>query len=314
MLASKTVDAIIIATLHYYHPPVAIAAFDAGVHVLCEKPLAVTIGAAREVVLAHQKKNPKLKFGMMLNQRTSPLFGAMRRTVRDGTLGEVTRVSWIVTSWFRTHGYYASGGWRATWKGEGGGVLVNQCPHNLDLMQWITGLMPSRITAIASLGKTHPIEVEDEVSAILEYPNGAIGHFITTTGEAPGTNHFEVCGDHGKIVAENGKLSFHRLHGSQRELRTSGDMWAKFESSVEEIELAAPVGSEHRAMTQNFINAILHDEPLIAPGAEGVPSVELSNSMLLAGVTRTPVDLPLDAERYDQFLQEMISRAAARKK
>jgi predicted dehydrogenase len=251
---------------------------------------------------------------MMLNQRTNGMFRKLREIVQNGTLGEVARATWIVTDWFRSWAYYASGGWRATWKGEGGGVLVNQCPHNLDLLQWMTGMMPSRITAIASLGKTHPIEVEDEVSAILEYKNGAIGHFITSTGEAPGTNRLEICGDHGKIVAEKGKLTFHRVQGSVRELREKSIAWPKIESSVEDIAFEPLEGSEHRALTQNFVDSILRGDELVAPGTDGLASVELSNAMLMAGVTRQPVELPMDAEVYERFLQRMIAEHGGKKK
>ena len=209
MLDSGLIDAVLIATPHFLHPEIALAAFERNIHVLCEKPLAVTVGQGRSVIEAAGRK-PGLKFGLMFQMRTTSLYRKIRELISDGELGEISRITWIVTDWFRTWTYFASGGWRATWAGEGGGVLINQCPHNLDLIQWLTGLTPSRITAVGFVGKTHPIEVEDEVSAILEYPGGAIGHFITSTGEAPGTNRLEICGDRGKIVAERGKIAFSR--------------------------------------------------------------------------------------------------------
>jgi predicted dehydrogenase len=185
-------------------------------------------------------------------------------------------------------------------------VLINQCPHNLDLIQWITGISPNRVTAVASIGKTHPIEVEDEVSAILEYPNGAIGHFVTTTGEAPGTNRLEVCGDRGKLVAENGKLFFHQTEQSVRSVReTSPEPFAQVKTDVKEIPLAAGAGEGHQTITQNFINAVLHGEPLIAPGQQGAAALELGSAMQMAGLTRSPVDLPLDANTFDRFFAEM---------
>ena len=175
----------------------------------------------------------------MFQQRTISLYRKLRELIADGELGQISRVTWVITDWFRTWAYYASGGWRATWAGEGGGVLLNQCPHNLDLIQWVTGLTPSRVTAVASIGKTHPIEVEDEVSAIFEYPNGAIGHFVTTTGEAPGTNRLEICGDRGKIVAEHGKLVFTRTRKSVKQVReTSREAFARLESW--DIEVPCP--------------------------------------------------------------------------
>ena len=313
LLRSGAVDAVIVAVPHYDHPPITMAAFDAGLHVLCEKPVAVSVSAARAVNAAAARV-PHLKFGVMFNQRTNPMYQKLRDLVAGGDLGEVTRISWIVTDWFRTWTYYASGGWRATWAGEGGGVLINQCPHNLDLIQWVPDLMPSRVTAVASLGKTHPIEVEDEVSAILEYPSGAIGHFVTTTGEAPGTNRLEICGDRGKIVAEGGKLLFCRARRSVREVReTSPLSFAPVEVWDCEIPCGPKVADEHVALTQNFVNAITQGTPMLGPGVEGVRGLEIGNAMLLAGVTRAPVDLPIDGERYDAFLKDLSAKHGGRK-
>jgi predicted dehydrogenase len=312
LMDSGLVDAVLIATPHYDHEPITIAAFNKGLHVLCEKPATVTVRGARAMNEAH-KKHPNLVFGIMFNQRTSAMYGKLREVIADGELGEISRVTWLITDWFRTWTYYASGGWRATWLGEGGGVLINQCPHNLDLIQWITGMMPSRVTAVASIGKTHPIEVEDEVSAIFEYPNGAIGHFVTSTGEAPGTNRLEICGDRGKIVAEKGKLHFWRTRKSVQEVnRTSQESF----TSVETWELDIPFRSKqegHAVITKNFANAILKGEPLIAPGEEGVKGLEIGNAMLMAGITRQPVDLPMDGEAYEAFIKDLAKKYGGKK-
>jgi predicted dehydrogenase len=313
MLASKSVDAVLIATPHPLHPPATIAAFKAGLHVLSEKPVAVTVKQAREMNAAHAASGKK--FSLMYQMRTVPQYKKMRELIADGELGEITRITWLITDWFRTWTYFASGGWRATWAGEGGGVLINQCPHNLDLIQWVTGLSPSRVTAVAFVGKTHPIEVEDEVSAILEYPNGAIGHFVTTTGEAPGTNRFEVCGDRGKLVSEGGKLTFTRTRKSVREIReTSPEMFPNAETWTFEIPTGAENPAPHKIIVQNFVNAILKDEPLIAPGNEGVMGLELGNAMLMAGLSRKPVDLPLDGDAYEAYLKELEKQYGGRKK
>lgn len=314
LLDSKLVDAIIIATPHFQHAEIALAAFERGIHVLSEKPLAVGVKDARRVIDAH-KQHPDLKFGLVLQMRTVGLYKKLRELIAEGELGEITRLTWIVTDWFRTWSYYASGGWRATWAGEGGGVLINQCPHNLDLIQWLTGMMPSRITAVASLGKTHPIEVEDEVSAVLEFPGGAVGHFITSTGEAPGTNRLEICGDRGKVVSENGKLTFHRTRKNVREIReTSPDAFAQVEAWPSDIPLPPGTLAEgHKAIVQNFVNAIRSDEPLIAPGEEGSKGLEIGNAMLMAGVTRKPVDLPLDGDAYEQLLKDLHAQHGGKK-
>ena len=313
MLAAGGIDAVLIATPHLLHPEIALAAFEKNVHVLCEKPLAVTVRQGRLVVDA-AVKHPNLKFGMMLQQRTMAIYRKLRELIAEGELGEITRITWIVTDWFRTWTYYASGGWRATWSGEGGGVLINQCPHNLDLIQWLTGLTPNRITAVGFVGKTHPIEVEDEVSAILEYPSGAIGHFITSTGEAPGTNRLEIVGDRGRIVCEKDKLHFTRTRKSVRETReTSKDAFARVEAW--EIDIPYPAGDAegHKVITQNFVNAIQSGEPLIAPGIDGLRQLELGNAILMAALTRKPVELPMQSEAYDQFIADVTKEYGGKK-
>ena len=313
LIDSGTVDAVLIATPHPQHPEVALAAFDKGLHVLCEKPVAVSVKEARRMNDA-AARHPRVKFGLMYQMRTVPLYRKLRELIQDGELGEISRVTWLITDWFRTWTYYASGGWRATWAGEGGGVLINQCPHNLDLIQWLTGLFPSRVTAVGFVGKTHPIEVEDEISAILEYPNGAVGHFVTTTGEAPGTNRLEVAGDRGKIVAENGKLTFTRTRKAVREVReTSKEMFANPETWTIDVPLPPAPAEPHKLITENFVRAILKDEPLISPGVEGVRGLELGNAMLMAGLTRRPVELPLDGDAYEQFLKDMQKQYGGKK-
>jgi predicted dehydrogenase len=313
LLDSELVDAILIATPHDLHPQIAIAALLSDIHVLTEKPVAVTIGAARRVNEVARSK-PRLRYAAMFQQRTWPGPKRVHELVRSGALGPISRLTWIVTDWFRPWSYYASGSWRATWSGEGGGVLINQCPHNLDLICWITGKLPKRVTAVAHIGKTHPIETEDEVSAIFEYDDGATGQFITTTGEAPGTNLLEIAGDRGLVRIEGSRLRFRRTKQAVREFRETspGPFSAPQVEELEESFEEKPQLS-HREITQNFINAILEDEPLIAPGEEGAQSLELGNAMLLSGITRQPVDLPIDPPRYDALLEELTRQYAGRK-
>lgn len=313
LIDSGKVDAVLIATPHPQHPEVALAAFEKGLHVLCEKPVAVSIKEARRMNDAAARR-PELKFGLMYQMRTVPLYRKLRELILDGELGEVSRITWLITDWFRTWTYYASGGWRATWAGEGGGVLINQCPHNLDLIQWLTGLFPSRVTAVGFVGKTHPIEVEDEISALLEYPSGAVGHFVTTTGEAPGTNRLEIAGDRGKIVAENGKLSFTRTRKGVRETReTSKEMFANPETWTIDIPLPTAPAEPHKLITENFVRAVLKGETLISPGVDGARGLELGNAMLMSGLTRRPVEFPLDGDAYEQFLKDMQKRYGGKK-
>lgn len=321
MIKSGDVDAIIIAVPHYDHMPIAAEAFAKGIHVMCEKPLAVSVKAGREGIKAYEKalkKFPELKFGIMFQMRTNKLYQKVREIITAGELGEISRVTWLLTNWFRSWSYYASGGWRATWKGEGGGVLINQCPHNLDLIQYLLGgLMPKRVTAICNIGKTHPIEVEDDVSAILEYPNGAVGHFVTSTGEAPGTNRLEIAGDRGKLVVEDNKIIFYRTRVSvQEHNRTSTSGFHAPETWKIEIPYNHG-GDVHKILTDEFVDAILKKKPnssLLAPGPEGINGLEIGNAIMMAGLTRKAVDLPVDGAAYDAFILQMDKLHGGKKK
>lgn len=311
MMDSGLVDGVLIATPHYSHPELAIACFQRGLHVLCEKPAGVYTKQVREMNEA--AKTADVKFSMMYNQRTNPLYRKLKDLVDSGELGEIRRTNWIITDWYRSQSYYDSGTWRATWSGEGGGVLLNQDPHQLDLWQWTINMMPKRVRAFCYFGKYRNIEVEDDVTAFVEYENGATGVFVTTTGEAPGTNRLEISGDRGKVVIEDNKLTFWRLRVSEREFN------ATFTGGFGQPECwkcEIPVHGEkpdHKGITQNWVNSILNDEPLIAPGEEGIKGLMLSNAMLLSTWTDNWVDLPIDDELYYALLQEKIAASGQRK-
>lgn len=305
MIKSGLIDAILIATPHYLHPIIGMEAFDAGLHVLSEKPIGVYTKIIHEF-MASAKKSGK-KFGIMYNQRTNPYHQKMREMVQSGELGELKRCVWIITDWYRTQAYYNSGGWRATWSGEGGGVLLNQCPHNLDLWQWIFG-MPNKIRAFMSFGKYHDIEVEDDVTAYAEYPNGATGVFITTTGEYPGTNRLEISGSKGKLVYEGGKLIYTKLNMDEREYCFStNEGFGSIQSEKIELKCERTMLPDHRGITQNFTNAILHDTPLLAPGYEGINGLSLSNAMMLSSWKDKWVELPNDGEEFYEELKKRIA-------
>lgn len=308
LMASGEVDAVLIATPHYFHPDLAIRAFELGLHVLVEKPVAVTAKRAQEINDAHAQ-HPDLIYACMFNQRTDVRWKMIKHLIESGQVGELKRVNWTITNWYRTQTYYNSGGWRATWKGEGGGVLINQCPHNLDLFQWWVG-MPKQVTAHVGLGKYHDIEVEDEVVATMQFENGAIGTFITSTGEAPGINRIEIIGDHGTIIGEDGKdLVFNETTIPVSEYtKTSSEIFKGPDVNVHTIK---PGGDtpQHKGITRNFINAILHGEPLIAPGEDGIHGLELGNAMLMAGLTRQPVDLPMDRAAYAKLIDDLIAKS-----
>lgn len=310
MIAQADLDVVLIATPHYEHPELAQAAFAAGRHVLCEKPAGVYTLQV-EAMNAAAKASGKV-FSMMFQQRTHPLHQKARDLVTSGELGDMRRISWIVTDWFRSQSYYDSGGWRATWAGEGGGVLLNQCPHNLDLYWWIPGVMPVRARAFMAFGKYHDIEVEDDVTGYFEYANGATGTFVTTTGEAPGTNRLEITGDRGKLILEAGKLTFFRTRVSVSEfLKTTPENFATPECWTIPVE-GRGENTQHVGVMTNVVDAILDGKPLLVPGEEGINGLSLSNAMHLSAWTDGWVDLPLDGDRFLTLLNE--KRATSRHK
>jgi predicted dehydrogenase len=308
MFKSGLVDAVIIATPHYFHTPLVVSALEHGIHALTDKPIAVHKADALKMTAAAAKR-PDLKFAAMFNQRTIEFYKKIKSLIDAGELGELKRVSWTVTDWFRTQKYYNSGSWRATWKGEGGGVLLNQCPHQLDLFQWFFG-MPSKVTAFCRLGCYHKIEVEDDVTAYFEFPNGASGVFTASTGEAPGTNRLEIAGDRGRLVVENSKILFNRTEIPVSEFcLTTENMWGTPPLWNAEIPVTMDSAGQHQKIIQNFADAILDGVPLTAPGSEGVKSVELANAMLYSSMKKQTVEFPLDAAAFETLLNELIEKS-----
>ena len=303
LIHSGAVDAVIPTCPHYFHPAYCIEAFEAGLHALCEKPAGVYTKQVEEMNRAAARSGKV--FGIMYNQRTNPLYQKARDLVRSGEVGEIIRTSWIITSWFRSQSYYDQSDWRATWKGEGGGLLLNQNPHNLDLFQWICG-MPSRVKADVWYGKHRDIEVEDEVYAMVEYPNGAIGSYITSVADTPGTNRLEVTGTRAKLVIENDKLSFYRLR------EDSVSFNKRYKGGIGQPECwkcEVPVKgtyTSHPGLIKNFCDAVLTGSPLLAPGEEGILGLSISNAIHLSSwLGGRWIDLPIDG---DLFASELAKR------
>jgi len=309
MMKSGLIDAIIIATPHYVHPEIAIMGFENGLHVLTEKPAGVYTKQVNEMNEAAAKSD-KL-FGISFQNRFIPAYQKIREMVASGVLGEICNVNIVVTDWFRTQTYYDSGTWRATWAGEGGGVLINQCPHNMDLWQWWLGMLPTKVTAFTHEGKWHDIEVEDDVTAYVEYANGANGVFVTSTGTYPNTNRVEIQGDLGKIIFENGKLIHQKSKESASKfLKESESLWNN--PGMDEFEIECePAGELHKKLVQNFTNAILGKEELYIPGTEGIKGLTISNAIHLSGWLGKTIELPLDEE---MFLSELNKKIASSKK
>lgn len=311
MVRSGEIDAVLIATPHYAHTTIGIDALEQGLHVLVEKPISVHKADCERLIAAHRKR--RQVFAAMFNTRTDPHYKKVKMLIEDGHLGELMRVNWIITTWYRTERYFAAGGWRATWKGEGGGVLLNQCPHQLDMLQWLCG-MPVKVRGFCGLGKRHDIEVEDDVTAYLEFKNGATGVFITSTGEAPGTNRLELAGENGKVVVEDGNVRFTRNEQSAITFCKTAD--GPF-ATPDTWNIDIPVdgeGGQHLEIMQNFTDAILDRKPLIAPAKEGINSVELANAILLSSLLGKAVDVPISGKAFERRLKKLAAESTFVKK
>jgi len=306
-------DVVIIATPHYEHPALAIEAFEHGLHVITEKPAGVYTKQVREMNEAAAKSD-KL-FGIMYNQRTNPVYQKLRDMIKRGELGHIKRITWIITDWYRPQAYHDSSTWRSTWKNEGGGALINQNPHQLDLWQWMFG-MPDRIFAKASFGKYYDIEVEDDVMAFFEYDNGTTGEYITSTGEFPGTNRLEIACDMGKVVIEGNQLIFHRNVISEREHnKTNTRPFGKPECWECKIPADFSGGTQHVGIMQNFTDAVLNGTELLAKGEEGINGLTISNAIHLSAWTGETVDVKnFPDERFYELLQEKIKNSTVVKK
>ena len=312
MLDEVELDGIIIATPHYSHPEMTLAGFERGINVLVEKPISVHVKDAHTMIDAYhetQKKYPNIVFEAMFMQRTYGFWKKIKQMIDDGELGQLLRTTWVITDWFRTQSYYDSGGWRATWSGEGGGVLINQCPHNLDLYQWMVGV-PSRVFGFVTFGKHHEIEVEDEVTAYFEHEGGMVGHFITTTGESPGTNRLEIVGENGKLIYENGELVFFRNEWSSiKQIKESEKGFAKVPVEREVVEYEHHGLGGHELIIENFADAILNGAEIVAPAVEGLNSISINNAIILSAHKKQMIDIPVDGDEYWALLEQYIADA-----
>ncbi len=309
MLDSGLINACLVAVPHYDHAKYSMECMKRGIHVMCEKPAGVYTRQVREMI-AESEKHPEVVFGMMFNQRTNPVYRKMHELVHSGKYGEIRRTNWLITNWYRSQAYYNSSDWRATWAGEGGGVLLNQCPHQLDLWQWICG-MPVKVQSKIKYGKWHDIEVDDDVTTFVEYENGATGVFITTTGDGKGTNRFEVQMDGAKLVVEDDKLTVTEFEMKESEFtKTNTEVFGMVKTHNLEVEIESK-NPQHIGVVNAWAGKILHGTPLIAEGAEGLKGVILSNAMHLSDFLGKEVEIPFDEDLY---YEELMKRVATSKK
>ena len=307
MLDSGLIDACVVAIPHYDHPKYVIACLRRGIHVLCEKPAGVYTAQVREMN-EEAEKHPDVVYAMMFNQRTNCVYRKMRELIRSGKYGRVRRANWLITNWYRSQYYYDSGDWRATWSGEGGGVLLNQCPHQLDLWQWILG-MPKRVHSFMHYGLWHDVEVEDDVTTWMEYEDGHTGVFITSTGDPHGSNRFEVQMDGAQLIVENDKLYLAELEQLEQDwTRTNTAPFGTVPATEIEVETDG-LNPQHQGVFEAFAGAILRGEPLVAGGEEGIHGLTLSNAMHLSAFLGQPVEIPFDEKRYYDELMKRVAHS-----
>jgi predicted dehydrogenase len=310
LVDSDLCDAVLIATPTFSHAEMGAYALEQGLHVLMEKPIGLSIAEGEKLLSLAGKDQV---FALMLNQRLDPIFAQMKSVIESGALGKLQRTHWTMTNWFRPEVYFQVSDWRATWRGEGGGLLVNQCIHNLDIFQWLAG-MPSRVQGFCGFGKYHDIEVEDEATAYFQYENGATGVFIGSTGEAPGVNQLDIVGDLGMLSYNGSSLKLTgNTPGAAEFNRDTRDMFGQPDSNTEDLTPALNV-NQHAEIIQNFVDAIVDDAELIAPANEGLNSLAIANAILLSAWTGEGVDMPLDSQRYQSALEQRLATSSLREK
>ncbi len=315
MIDSDLCDAIIITVPHFIHHEIAIYALRAGKHVLCEKPMGIRASDVQEVARVKNEAGD-LAFGIIFNQRTNNVFRQLKEIISSGELGEMRRFNWICNNWWRPDSYYQSNEWRGTWTGEGGGITVNQIPHQLDLWLMLCG-EPNRIYSVNRYGCHRDIAVENDVTITAEYANGATAVFVACTHDPLGTDRLEIDFSKGKVVVENSnQATIYRFKQTEEDWNASltmRDHMIKRQNpeelyEVEELTHAATYGTEYVEIFENFASHILCKEPLIATLADGLKEVQLANSIQLSGWTKQPVNNPCKPEEYDSWLTKMMEK------
>lgn len=310
MLANGGMDAVVISTPSFTHYPLGVKSLEAGCHTLVEKPVALCTADAEALVNA--AKNAGKLCAVMLNQRTTPMYARVKELVASGELGEINRVDWTMTNWYRPDIYFTSSPWRGTWKGEAGGALLNQSIHNIDIFAWVFG-MPKKVRAWCKFGKYHSVEVEDEVCCRMELANGANATFATSTGEYPGLNRLTIAADKGFVVAENDALKIVRYKdGSLKNYTTQTKYMFGVPETDETVETFKSKGEQHVGVLKNFVNAILGNGKLDYAAQEGAMSLEMANLMLLSAWTDSEVASPIDSAKYKKLLDEKSAASKLR--
>ena len=284
MLSKEDLDGVIIATPHYSHVELAKSCINKGVNTLVEKPISVTVKEAKQLIDTLEQ-NPNVIGAMMFNQRTNRMYRKAKQLIDSGAIGKVQRVNFIVTDWYRTQFYYDMGGWRASWSGEGGGTLINQCVHQLDVLQWLVG-MPKSVLAYCST-KNRNITTENDVTAVMRYDEFDCV-FTASTHEVPGTNRLEIAADKGKIVVEKFKMNYYLNQKSESQINqlSTRDYGNKADKKSKKHKLSYGLGrmiydgiyGQQARIITNFVQALesKSKDALIAKleEAQGTPQTQ----------------------------------------
>lgn len=300
LLVKTRPDAVAILTPHPFHAPIAIDCMQSGAHVLVEKPIAVEVAEADRMIEAARQTNRLL--AVNLQHRTRPEIRAAKKLISEHRLGEIQRVQ-MTAIWTRTRRYYELAGWRGTWRGEGGGVLMNQSPHTLDVICHLAG-QPS---TVAAWNRTifHAIETEDTSVAILEWPNHALGTLLVSTAQAGDPEHLEIAGTRGVLQIINGHLTFRESSTDLRVfLAESDDPFGKLALESRDMPLESG-GGDHSAIYANFIDAVEGGAQLVAEGSQARMSLELANALIYSSATNQQVTLPLQREAYAVLMKRL---------
>lgn len=300
MVKSKLCQAILVATPHPFHPEIAVAAMKRKLHVLTEKPLSERVSTADKMLATAKKKGVVL--AVMFQQRFAGPFAKAIEIARSGRLGKLLRAFAAMPD-VRTQAYYNAGGWRATWRGEGGGVLINQSPHMTDIFVQLAGL-PEKVRGRVST-RMHDIEVEDCADALLTYKDGGIGYIYASTIEPGGEGRIELFCENGRLLVTGGDVKLWEYKPAVSEfIRGATDMWARHKAEPVPVEFAKE-WPNHKAVMKNFARHILFGEELLCSGESGLGQLELANAIILSGKTGKEVTLPLNRGAYDRLLKKL---------
>lgn len=311
---SLALDAVILATPHYQHEAQALRAFECGLHVLCEKPAGVYSTQSRRMNQAALSSDKT--YGIVFHMRTLPMYRRIKDILDSGIYGGLKRLSWTITDWYRPEKYYEASSWHAAWSTDGGGVVLNQCPHNLDLICWLCGT-PARVQGFCHEGRYHRIEVEDDVTAYLEWENGATGTFVSSTGEAPGVNRLEIALENALLICEGGELKICLLEPelgmTEAEYRrTSLDFFRTIHGQWH-TETFPAQDDPYRQLLRNFADACHGKAPLLSPGADGRESLVLANAIYLSDWEHRMVELPAAGSSEETEFEEAFQMHLLRK-